>query len=628
MLRLKRKPKSEKSPSNSSLRLILKFIHYAVLSLITVEQEKQRQYRPHIVKRGLRVIRTVVLNPLVIVLTLVGILLFGWTQYTNASHDFSLPTDNLLPGNSFNVLQDGGVPDGWQLQKGGQMNDAITYQDGYVSGRSLVLTVSNYQSGDLAFVTPKVTVHPQTSYLFKGFYMTSANYDLLIRYYYKNGTNKLQLVHSYQSTSGVWTTDSSAFKPGPTVTAVQFMYRIGMNGQLHLDNTYLEPSTDAYILPSPLLGTQLLTNAGLSTSGSSPEGWMSYKSGDNDATFAYTQTSNVGSDVSVTVKNYKNGEAKWQPNPLPASPGQYYQFSFMYNSTSKADVVAEYVMQDGSIQFNTAETISPASQWTNVAVHFDVPTGATSITPCVIMHSDGTLKTADYALNDETRTHPMQWSSPLISLAFDDGHVSQFDDAGQLLHASDLAGTFYVNPATVDTGGFMSTSQLKSLQQLGNEIASHGYSSVDLTTVNAARINSELQGSANYLSSQFGVKSPDVATSDSNSDPQVSMYARKYYVSLRGIEGGINTKQNLDPYNLKVFYVTDHTSITTIDNAINQTKACNGWLIFVYHQIGVTSTGSNADISLGSFQSQLRTIKSSGIPVKTVAEAITAVNKQ
>lgn len=627
MLRLKRKPKREKKSYQSGFSSLIKTFRYAIFWLITVEQ-KERQKKPRLVQRSLHMIRSVILNPLVIVLSLVGLLLFGWTQYTNASHDFSLPTDNLLPGNAFNVLQGGGVPTGWQLTKSGQMDDAISYQDGYVIGRSLVLAVNHYQSGDLELTTPKVAVNAQTSYLFKGFYLSSTSFDLLLRYYYKNGTSQLQLVHSYQSTSGLWTTDSTAFKPDATVTAVQFMYRIGMNGQLQLDNTYLEPSTAVYVPPSPTLGTQLLANADLSNNGSSPQDWTSYKSGNNDAIFAYTQSSDIGPDVGVAVTNYKNGEAKWQPDSLPVTAGQYYQFSFSYTGTSHADVVAEYEMQNGSIKFNTAETISPASEWTNVTVHFDVPAGATSITPCVIMHNDGTLKTAKYALYNETKLHPMQWTTPLISLTFDDGHVSQYVNGSQQLRADGLNGTFYVNPATVDTNGFMSTLQLTSLRQFGDEIASHGYSTIDLTTVNAARVDAELQGSENYLSKQFGVGSPDVATSDSNNDPQVSIYARKYYASLRGIEGGINTKQNLDPYNLKVFYITNQTSVATIESAISQAKAYNGWLIFVYHQIGVSSTDSSADISLRSFQSQLHAIKTSGVPVKTVTEALAAIGKQ
>src|SRR5579883_1232264 len=107
------------------------------------------------------------------------------------------------------------------------MNDTFAYQGGYVSGRSLVLTVSNYHSGDLELVTPKVTVNSQTNYLFKGFYSTSASFDVLMRYYYKNGSNNLQLMHMYQPTSGIWSTDSVAFKPAASVSAVQFMYRVG-----------------------------------------------------------------------------------------------------------------------------------------------------------------------------------------------------------------------------------------------------------------------------------------------------------------------------------------------------------------------------------------------------------------
>lgn len=626
-----RERKGKQQDAKSYLRLVihsfLKTICKTFMLLITVEQKVERK-DSHLVQQSLHVTRIIFLNPIVIVILLVGLLFFGWTQYTNASHDFSMPVNNLLPSGSFNLLRNGGVPIGWHLEKGGQLSDALTYQDGYVSGRTLVLTVSHYQSGDMELVTPKISVLPQASYLFKGFYSTSADFDLLIRYFYSNGTSALRLIHSYQSTSGLWATDSYAFHPEAKVDSVQFMYRVSKNGQLQLNNTYFEPNSDVYVAPKQVVGEQLLTNANLLTSGSSPQGWSSYKSGSNKATFAYSQTSSVGPNVAVDVSSFKNGEAKWQPNPIPVSAGQYFQFSFTYKATARADVVAEFALQNGKLAFSTAETLSPASEWTYVTVHFEAPASATEMIPCAIMHSNGSLKTARYALYNVTAHAPIRWSEPLISLTFDDGHMSQFENGASQLHAIGLPGTFYVNPATIDTNGFMNSAQLKYLQQVGNEIASHGYSPIDLTTVNTARLSAELSGSSSYLAQHFGISSPDLATSDSNNDPQVSMYARKYFASLRGIEGGINTRQNFDPYNLKVFYITDHTSIETVESAINQTEMYNGWIIFVYHQIGVSSTGSNADISLSSFQKQIKAIKRSGVTVQTVSNALTAIKKQ
>lgn len=586
-------------------------------------------------KNGLKLVlgwlRITLLNPLVIILPLMGVLWLGWTHYVKVSRDLSMPTHNILPGGSFDTSAKNGIPSGWQLAKDGQLDDTSTQTKGYVNRNALLLAVSHYQSGDLALTTPKVLLTANTTYLFKGFYATSSNFDLLVRYYYADGTSQLQLVHSYSSTSDQWSTVSSAFTTGTDIRAVQFMYRQSSNGHLHLDETYLEATNSVYIAPKVELGKNLLANAGLTAANNhKPRDWISYHSGKNSAAFAYVPANNAApAYVRVAISDYVTGEAKWQPEPLTVAPDQYFQYSFDYQSTEPADIVVEYVLSNHTHVFDTIATLAPSSDWTNVTTQFEVPSNAINLFPSIVLHRNGSISTTHYGLYDITKPGKRSWNQPLISLTFDGGSELTYQNGAALLQQYNLHGTFYVNPATIDTNNFMNISELKTLQQHGNELASQGYDNIDLTTVNTELLNAELQKSSSYLHQTFGSQNLDFATSYGDIDPQVQAYVRKYYRSNRSTESGINTKQNFNPYDLKIFYIDRLTSSASIQNAIAQTEMYHGWLILVYNRIGTTTqTTDQTAITPGAFAQQLQIISKSGVAVNTIDDALNTVTAQ
>jgi len=163
----------------------------------------------------------------------------------------------------------------------------------------------------------------------------------------------------------------------------------------------------------------------------------------------------------------------------------------------------------------------------------------------------------------------------------------------------------------------------------GHEFAAHSYEHVDLTSISADRVREEMRKSEEALAAA-GLETDNLAPPYGRSDAQVDWYASKYFDIVRGTDQGINTRQNLNPHDLSVFYVTDETTQETLANALAETSRVNGWLIFVYHQIATpesTGTQKNDIVAVQStitsdvLAAQLQLIDDSGIEVQPVARA-------
>lgn len=175
----------------------------------------------------------------------------------------------------------------------------------------------------------------------------------------------------------------------------------------------------------------------------------------------------------------------------------------------------------------------------------------------------------------------------------------------------------------------MTAAELQTLDGAGHEIASLADEHVDLTAIAADRIDEQLRKSREVLAAA-GLDTANLAPPYGRSDPQVYWYASRYFETVRGTEEGINTRQSLDPRDLKVVYVTEETTSDDLAEALAETSRVNGWLILVYHQITTPeSTGTQespiaadgSTITRDVLAAQLQLIDESGIEVQPVAQA-------
>jgi peptidoglycan/xylan/chitin deacetylase (PgdA/CDA1 family) len=579
------------------------------------------------------VARRLIHHPLIVVPSLVIVLALAWQQYTTAGRNLNLPTQdrNLLAANVGQQSANSPLA-GWQVSRSGDATYTVDRQSGFVTDKAIKTTVSNYKSGDVTVTSPKVSVTANQTYLFKDYYTSDMQFVLLARYHYDDGTSQLIHLKTYLAQKDGWSTTSHAFTTDK-ITAVQFIYKLTNTGTLSIDGMYLEPKQDVFIPKQPQAGKNAIPNSELvSKSDNMPDEWTTYRAGNNTAAFSSLQD-DKGTYVKTTVRNFKNGEAKWQYTPQPVHAHQRYQFSAQYLSDAQAKVIAEYVLENGKHQFETIANLPAAGEWTDVTYSIEVPKGATSLVVSIVLHGNGSLASRGYTLTDSTKPGAASWRRPLVSITFDDGWYSAYNNALPILNRYGYKGTFYINPSSIETPKFMTAAELATLHDTHHEIATRGYSYADMTTLSPDALDTQLRQGQTYLASA-GFPTVHFATPYGKSDAEVQWFARKYFATMRSVDSGINTRQNFDQYNLKAFFLKNDTSLETITTALEEARQAGGWLIFVYHNVGFSQ---NEDLSLKvesgtmtteTFAEQISLVQKSGIPVLPVGDAYNEIKNQ
>jgi peptidoglycan/xylan/chitin deacetylase (PgdA/CDA1 family) len=566
-------------------------------------------------------------NPLIVAPAVVAVLAGGWIAWSGAapaSIAEANPGKNLFPSMSAAADRMGG----WTAEQSGQAKVALKVVDGHVTNRALKLQVTEYNSGDVTLTSPRVPVQSDHTYFFKAYAASSTAVTVLARRYRPDGSSTLEELRDRPVQQDSWITVSDAFASGSTTTAVQYVFRLASWGSLQVDGAYLEAAEDVSVPPAPPTGPNLIPNPTLSGSKpAAPDLWSTYQSGQSAVTSS-RGTDAHGSFLTTRIQKYTSGEAKWQYPPIPVTPDRSYRFTATYQSDRKVDVVAEFELPGDGRQFRNLETLPTAGAWTTISETFQVPQDATKAMVTLVAHGNGATSVRDYSLIDVTRPGPLRWTKPLVSLTFDDGWQSLYDQARPVLQSHNFRGTFYVNPGTIETPGFMTGEELQAMHKAGNEIGAHGYLHDDLTTISAGRVDDSLRKTRDELAAA-GLATADLATPFGRSDPQVDWYASRYFTTVRGTDGGINTRQNLDPRNLKTFYVDDQTTSDDLAAALDETARTHGWLILVYHQIVGAGAGGvgRTSISRDVFAAQLDQIRDSGIAVAPVSNAFAQLER-
>lgn len=587
-----------------------------------------------------RVLR-VLLNPLVVISVVVVMITTGWLLYTGGTSSIAQarPGANLLPAldpTAAGALAASGPSapagplGGWNVSHSGDARTSLELVAGQLSDQALKLDITRYASGDVTLTSPRVDVEPGKTYLFKAFTTSDADFTLLARHHHADGSTTLeQLRNPLERPGNSPFTVSDAFDSGATTTAVEYVFRLASKGTVRVEGAYLETADDVRVPPAATTAPNLVPNPELAgPQPGAPDSWSPFASGastvesgrgeDEDGSFLWTR-----------IANYQSGEAKWQYQPVPVTTDRYFEFGATYQSKSEVDVVAEFELADGGRVFHNLATVPPAAEWTTIREAFQIPDGAKTAMVTLVSHGDGTTGVRDYSLTDVTKPGPLRWDQPMVSITYDDGWQSVYDRALPLLNKHGFRSTQYVNASSIETPNFMTAAEVQQMHEAGHEIAAHSYEHVDLSSIGADRLDEEMRKSKEALAAA-GLGTDDLAPPYGRSDPQVDWYASKYFDIVRGTDDGINTRQNLEPHDLKVFYVTDETTPDKLADALAETSRVNGWLILVYHQIGAPeSTGTQENtiaadrstITSDVLAAQLQLIDESGIEVQPVAQA-------
>lgn len=547
------------------------------------------------------------------------------TQTIQASITPDTPSRNLLSNGSFEQFDDQGNPTNWKIT-----STNPTYQvyksKGFIGEHALQLQVTSFENGLVKIETTPIQIKQNSDYYFKMYYLANLDIDLLVRYHFTDGTNKLVWNSVYPAVDEVWSTLSTPIHISDGVKEISFVVQVSDIGYLNLDGAYLIESSRANLPTNvTLTSPNLVPNPAFSdiTKQGDPTDWLTYSFGINQHGFK-TITEAENTFVRAEMNQYQSGETKWQYLPVAVEGNRYGTFSVDYRSDTKVDLIAEYRDNTEKFLFTQLAELRPTDEWTEFTVDFYTPANVNDVFVALVLHREGFVESDNYNLQFSEES--VEFDRPLVSITFDDGWVSQHTDALPILESHSFPATFYINPGTIDKPEYLTTKNLKEIKSMGHQIASHGYRHVDLTTISPSQVERELRQSTTFLSNTLGIDTVDFSTPYGKHDALTNKTYSSIVASNRGTDDGLNNKANFDKYNLRVYFVQQETTPEMIAEHINAAKASNSWLVLVYHQVGTLKVAS--DIPTELFEEHMEQIKDNDVTVTTVRQALEELTPQ
>jgi peptidoglycan/xylan/chitin deacetylase (PgdA/CDA1 family) len=333
--------------------------------------------------------------------------------------------------------------------------------------------------------------------------------------------------------------------------------------------------------------------------------------------------------MQVKLSSYTSGDAKWYFDPVAIQAGtSQYAFSDYYQATVPTMVYAVFGMSDGSTLYQIIGQPSAATNWQKFATNFSVPAGAVNLTIYHLINQVGTLTTDNYSLASYT---PAGFNRALVSLTFDDGYSSTYDNGLPILQKYGFTSTQYIITGLIGQPNYMTQAQVQAWHNGGHEVASHTVTHNDMTKESPAQLTNEVSQSQATLQSWIGAPVNDLAYPYGLYNDAVVSATKQYYTMARGVEDGFNSKDNFNPYDIKVQNIFNTTTTAQIAGWIAQAQQTHTWLVLVYHSVDPSANpygGAEDNVTPAQLDAQLAIIKASGITVETLQQAFAETTSQ
>ncbi len=300
----------------------------------------------------------------------------------------------------------------------------------------------------------------------------------------------------------------------------------------------------------------------------------------------------------MTVADPTGGDAKWIWAPVAVDANADYTFSEYYMSDQKSVLIVEFNMADGTRQFTNLAVLSPASTWTEVSKEFNVRPGTVSVTVMHVLRNVGTLTIDDVSLN---KLSDGTFSEGLVTLSYDDGYASFFNNVLPLLQSHNFVASENVVNDFLNQTDYMTTSQALQVNKDGIDIGSESLTHPFLTSLSDTQALGEIQNSRNaYLSSGLTPVSVFTYPYGDYNDNVENMVKNSGYIAARGTDLGYNTR-NSNPYELRTENVETPTTFAEVKQWIDTAIQNKTWLILGLHDVG-TSNNDGYEISTALMQ--------------------------
>jgi large repetitive protein len=213
----------------------------------------------------------------------------------------------------------------------------------------------------------------------------------------------------------------------------------------------------------------------------------------------------------------------------------------------------------------------------------------------------------------------------IISLTFDDGLLTQYENGFPLMEEYNFKGTLYmmVNKSKffeLEQRDLMDMPHVLELERAGWEIGAHSVNHPRLDLLGEEDLMYELVYPIEFFK-EYGIEVKSVSYPFSRYNSKVDSLAKKHFESARLMNGGINQFNKIDFYKLKSEDVRSERDLDEMCVFIENMKYNKGWLILTFHSVEKSNL-KRWDISTEDFEKILECVKNSGISVKTVEEVV------
>lgn len=521
---------------------------------------------------------------------------------------------NLIPNPSLETAGSNDLPQGWH--KSGYGSNARTFaypatpaEDG---ASAIGVSVANYSSGDAKWFFDDIPVTAGHTYRLSDWSKGSSSV-ITVRFQKSDGSFIYKDVAT-PAASADYQQNSVDFIVPDGVTSLTVFHLLNSNGSLVTDNYSLQEVTGG-------ADTGLISNGSLEVGSGSPVGWFKGGWGSNTRSFSYPAKGVGGSRAAqVTISSYSSGDAKWYFQPVPVSSG-IYTYTDSYAADVPSILTVQFVDGNGNSTYKDIAKLAVASTFTTASAQFSVPPSTKSISVFHLINQKGSL-TIDNASLAQTGTASGIFQTGAVTLRFDDGWESQYQNAFPIMQQYGLKGTFYIvsqQLADDQFSGFMSIAEIKNLYQAGDEIGAHTRTHPYLTSLSPKQQQDEIQGSRqDILSWNVGPVSTFAYPYGDYNATTLQIVKNAGFSSAAATIGGLAT-QTSDPYQLEHHEVDSSVTAAQAKQWIDQAAADHGWLILTFHDVSDNPPDTYATTP-AIFSQIAAYIAQKKIPVVTVSE--------
>lgn len=279
-----------------------------------------------------------------------------------------------------------------------------------------------------------------------------------------------------------------------------------------------------------------------------------------------------------------------------------------------------------------------AGEWVTVTLPFDAPTcyyAGTFVRSAVTNFRIGlrdtgagtmTVNIQELSIIDEPTD---LWPTGLVSFDFDDAYASHYTVAAPYLARYGWAGTSYPIVDAVDTANFMTTEQVKALQDtygwtVGMHAATAAHHDAGLTTLTASEQVTEIAACRSWLKSN-GLRGGDFMAYprgmfDANLRAHIVETAASARTTYRRYR---ESWPPAEPYMMRAISVLSSDSLANLQAEIDAAAKGKYWLILVFHDL-VTSGATGNQWTRSNFQSLVDYAATTGIRVHSIQQALDA----